>query len=124
MKGKGKTAVAFNIIEGGDALVGTAGADKFILREGDGNVTIEGFQAGVDRVMTDFNSYSDIVGPLGRWHDGQTFDDFTGLTHYTISAVDVNGDGVTDTLISVNDDSIALLGVSIDSLGSASLMGG
>lgn len=117
-------AAALNVVEGGDMLSGTSGADVFILREGQGDLSVEGFQPGVDRVMTDFNSYSDITGPLGRWHDGQTFDDFTGMTHYAISAVDANGDGITDTRIDVNADSITLLGVAPDMLGSASLMGG
>lgn len=103
---------------------GTRGADIFILREGDGDLTVEGFQPGTDRVMTDFNSYSDILGPLGFHYDGQQFYDFTGLTHYSFSIVDANADGIADTRIDVNDDSITLLGISPNQLTSASLFGG
>lgn len=121
---KKKAATSFNMIEGGDVLVGTAGADKFVLREGQGDLTVEGFQPGIDRVLTDFNSYSDIVKFTGRMYDGLTFTDFTGLTHYTVSAVDANADGIIDTRFDVNEDSITLLGVSPDQLFSGALMGG
>jgi hypothetical protein len=119
-----KKAKKLNLIEGGDTLIGTPTADQFALREGDGDITVEGFQAGIDRILTDYNSYSDVVKMTGQWYDGLTFTDFTGLTHYTITAVDANGDGITDTRIQVNNDSITLLGVGPDSLYSGSLMGG
>ena len=119
----GKVA-ALNVVEGGDTLTGTQGADIFVIREGYGDIVVEGFQPGIDRVMTDYNSYSDIVKLTGRWYDGLTFDDFTGQTHYTINAVDANSDGATDTLISINEDTIVLLGVAPDQLFSAALMGG
>jgi hypothetical protein len=124
MKGKGKKAAELNPIEGGDVLIGTSGADIFILREGQGDLTVEGFQPGIDRVMFDFSSYSDVLGPLGRLYDGLTFDDFTGGTHFVVSAVDANGDGITDTRFDANEDSITLLGVGPDLLFSGSLMGG
>lgn len=95
-------------------------ADVYRLTEGDGDVIVSGFDSN-DRVLTDFNSYSDVVR-LGRISDGQTFDDFTGLTHYSVSAVDANADGVMDLRIDVNEDSITLLGVSY--LDSWQLMGG
>lgn len=118
-------AVKLNAIEGSGTLVGTEGADQFILREGQGNLVVEGFQVGIDRILFDFNSYSDAFGPLGRLSDGLQFSDFTGLTHVSVSASDVNGDGITDTTFLVNDsDSITLLGVAPDSLFSGSLMGG
>lgn len=122
MKGKGKK---INLAEGGDTLVGTAGADQFVLREGQGDLIVEGFdRTDGDRVLFDFSSYSDVLGPLGFLHDGQQFRDFTGQTLFTVSAVDANGDGITDTRIQANEDSITLLGVSPDSLTSAALMGG
>lgn len=124
MKGKGKKVVELNLVEGGTTLIGTAEADKFVLREGYGDITVEGFQPGTDRVMTDFNSYSDIVKLTGQWFDGLEFTDFTGLTHYSISSVDANLDGITDTRIDVNNDSITLLGVAPSDLFSPSLMGG
>lgn len=124
MKGKHKAVAEFNLVDGGNHLIGTAEADQFVLREGQGDIVVEGFQPGIDKVLFDFSSYSDILGPLGYLHDGQEFYDFTGGTHFVVSAVDLNGDGITDTRIDANDDSIILLGVSPDSLTSASLMGG
>jgi hypothetical protein len=121
---KGGKKKALSLIEGGAVLVGTADADQFALREGDGDITVEGFQAGIDRILTDYNSYSDVVKMTGQWYDGLTFTDFAGQTHYTITAVDANGDGIADTRIQVNEDSITLLGVGPDSLYSGSLMGG
>ena len=112
------------LIEGGDILTGTHNADIFVLREGQGDITVEGFQPGTDRILFDFSSYSDILGPLGYHHDGDRFTDFTGGTLFAISALDANGDGITDTRITANNDSIILLGVSPDSLTSASLFGG
>jgi hypothetical protein len=117
-------AVKLNAIEGGDTLIGTAAADQFVLREGQGDIVVEGFEAGKDKILFDFNSYSDVLGPLGFLSDGQEFTDFTGGTHFTVSAVDANGDGLTDTRIDANSDSIIILGVAPDSLSSGSLMGG
>jgi hypothetical protein len=119
-----KVKKALNLVEGGDILLGTAQADQFVLRAGDGDIVVEGFEAGVDRVMTDHNSYSDVVKMTGQWYDGLTFTDFTGLTRYTITAVDANLDGITDTRIQVNNDSITLLGVAPEENYSATLMGG
>lgn len=120
MKGHKKA----NLVEGGDTLIGTAAADVFVIREGDGDKIIEGFEAGKDRILFDFNSYSDIVGPLGYRYDGQEFSDFTGQTHFSIHAVDLNSDGLTDTRIDVNDDSITLLGIAPNDITSAAFMGG
>jgi Ca2+-binding RTX toxin-like protein len=109
---------------GDDALTGGAGADKFVLRAGGDHDVVTDFNpADGDRVMFDYGSYSDILY-LGQLHDGQTFQNFTGAATFTVSAVDVNHDGITDTLISVNGDSIALLGWSPDQLWGWSLMGG
>jgi hypothetical protein len=117
-------AVKLNAIEGGSNLVGTEAADQFVLREGQGNIVVEGFGIG-DKILFDFNSYSDVFGPLGRLSEGLEFSDFTGLTNVKVSASDVNGDGIADTTFLVNDsDSITLLGVAPDSLYSGSLMGG
>jgi hypothetical protein len=114
---------ALNLIEGGNTLIGTDGRDQFIIREGQGHITVEGFEAGVDKVLADFNSYSDVFGPFGGFSDGQVFTDFTGLTTVHVDYDDFNGDGVTDTRLTFNgSDSVTLLGV--DAFGSGSLMGG
>lgn len=122
MKGKGKKAA--NLIEGGSELIATDDRDVFILRDGQGDKTVSGFDPSEDKVMFDFNSYSDVLGPFGFLSDGQVITDFTGLTSIHVSASDVNGDGVTDTSFLVGDDSIVLLGVAPSALSSGNLMGG
>lgn len=118
-----KKAKKLNLVEGGDTLIGTAEADKFVIREGQGDITVEGFEAGKDKILADFNSYSDVFGPLGSFTNGQRFTDFTGLTTVVVNYADYNNDGLTDTRLTFNgEDSITLLGVG--SIGSGSLMGG
>jgi hypothetical protein len=116
MKGKGKKAAL--------EVIPTDDSDVFILRDGDGHLTVAGFEPGSDRIMFDFNSYSDVLGPLGRLSDGLTFTDFTGLTTIQVNATDTNNDGITDTTFTVGDDSITLLGIAPSDLYSGSLMGG
>jgi uncharacterized protein YqfA (UPF0365 family) len=124
MKGKGKKVAAeLTVIEGGDTLIGSADADRFIIREGQGDITVVGFEEGKDKILADFNSYSDVFGPLGSFTNGQQFTDFTGLTTVTVDYADFNNDGLTDTRLTFNgEDSITLL--SVDMFGSGSLMGG
>lgn len=114
-------------IEGGlgdDTLFGGAGADTFVLRRGHGNDVVTDFNpASGDRVLFDFGSWSDILY-FGRLQDGVEFDNFTGTAHFIVSAVDHDGDGVTDTRITVDEDSITLIGCAPDQLMGWSLMGG
>jgi hypothetical protein len=118
-----KKAKKLNLVEGGDTLTGTAEADRFVIREGQGDITVEGFEVGRDKILADFNSYSDVFGPLGYFTDGQQFTDFTGQTTVLVDYDDFNGDGLTDTRLTFNgEDIITLLGVGL--LGSGSLMGG
>ena len=116
--------VKLNAIEGGESLIGTEGADQFILREGDGHITVDGFnRLQGDRVLFDFGGYSDVLF-LGSLSDGLEFTSFAG-TQFSFHSVDANGDGIMDTRIDVNGtDSITLLGVGVDSLTGAALMGG
>ena len=76
-----------------------------------------------DRIMFDYGTYSDVM-VFGRLSDGLTWQNFNGTARFTVSASDVNGDGVTDTVISANDDSITLLGVAPDQLWGSALFGG
>ncbi len=117
-----------DFIDGGagtDTLTGGAGSDTFVLREGGGDDVITDFVQGEDRILFDFNSYSDVFGDLGSFYDGQQFTDFTGQTNVLVSAVDANADGVMDTVFTVNGlDSITVLGYAPNSLYSGDLMGG
>jgi Ca2+-binding RTX toxin-like protein len=109
---------------GNDTLTGGDGADKFVLRSGGGHDVVTDFNpAAGDRIMFDYGSYSDVLF-LGALHDGLTFSNSIGTAQFSVSATDYNHDGITDTLISVNDDSIAILGWSPDQLWGWSLMGG
>ena len=109
---------------GNDALTGGEGADTFVLRSGGGDDVITDFNAAEgDRVMFDYGTYSDIMF-LGRLSDGLTWSNFNGTARFSVSASDVNGDGVVDTVISANEDSVTLLGVAPDQLSGSCLFGG
>jgi Ca2+-binding RTX toxin-like protein len=109
---------------GNDALTGGEGADTFVLRSGGGDDVVTDFNAAEgDRVMFDYGTYSDIMF-LGRLSDGLTWSNFNGTAQFSVSAADVNGDGVVDTVISANEDSITLLGVAPDQLSGSCLFGG
>lgn len=104
------------------AIIATREADTFILHAGDGDIVASGFDVGTDNLMLVFHSYSDVLGPLGYFHDGQQFDDFTGQTHIDVTIADLNGDGVLDTRFTVGEDSITLLSAS--GMTTGDLMGG
>lgn len=109
---------------GNDTLTGGDGADTFILRAGGGDDVVTDFNAAAgDRVMFDYGTYSDVM-LFGRLSDGQSWTNFNGSASFSVTAADVNGDGVTDTVISANDDSITLLGVAPDQLWGNCLYGG
>lgn len=103
-------------IEGGagfDTLTGGRGRDTFVVRQSDASFDwVTDFQFGDtdphggfdpdDHLIFDFNSYSGITY-LGYLYDGLTYTDFTGQTQFTVTAVDANGDGATDTQIAATD---------------------
>lgn len=109
---------------GNDQLTGGEGADTFILRSGGGDDVITDFDPTTgDRVLFDFGTYSDYM-VFGQLQDGQTWQNFTGTATFSVSATDANSDGITDTVVSVNEDSITLLGWSPDQLYGWALYGG
>ena len=109
---------------GNDTLSGGAGADTFVLRSGGGHDVVMDFDpAAGDRVMFDYGSYSDVLY-FGQLSDGLSWSNSTGTATFTVAAIDHNGDGVGDTRISANNDSIVLLGWSPDQLMGWTLMGG
>lgn len=109
---------------GNDTLVGGVGADTFVLRSGGGDDVVTDFDAASgDRIMFDYGTYSDIM-VFGRLADGQSWTNFDGSARFSVAAADVNGDGVTDTILSANEDSITLLGVAPDQLWGNCLFGG
>jgi hypothetical protein len=97
--------------------------DVFIIRAGSGDTTVEGFGFG-DRIMFDLGGcYSDIWF-LGRVEE-KTYSNWTGTASITVSSVDANSDGVTDTRIDTSTgDSITLLGVEPTNLLGYQFMGG
>lgn len=116
-----------DVLDGGsgnDTLTGGSGADTFVLRSGGGHDVVTDFDAASgDRVMFDYGTYSDFM-VFGRLSDGQSWTNFDGSAHFSVAAADVNGDGVTDTVLSANDDSITLLGVAPNQLWGNCLFGG
>lgn len=114
-------------IEGGkgnDHLTGGDGPDTFVLRAGDGHDVVTDFNpAEGDRVLFDYGTYSDVMF-LGALSDGLTWQNATHTATFTVSAVDANHDGVGDTTITANSDSITLLGWSPQDLMGWALQGG
>jgi Ca2+-binding RTX toxin-like protein len=113
---------------GNDILIGGRGADKFVLRRGGGNDIIADFVmtdslATTDRVLLDYGTYSDILW-FGLFGDGQTFTNFTNTATFSIHAADVNADGVMDTVIQADADSITILNYAPSQLRGYILFGG
>jgi Ca2+-binding RTX toxin-like protein len=109
---------------GNDTLTGGAGADTFVLRSGGGHDVITDYDmASGDRLLFDFGTYSDFM-VFGRLYDGQTWTNFNNTATFTVTASDVNNDGVTDTVISVNDDSITVLGWAPEQISGWLISGG
>lgn len=113
---------------GNDTYTGGLGADKFVLRSGGGHDVVTDFNpAEGDRVLFDYGTYSDVMF-LGSLSDGLTWQNSTHTATFTVSAVDYNSDGHTDTLITVDyaggQDSIALLGWAPQDLMGWALQGG
>lgn len=116
-----------DVLDGGagnDTLTGGGGADTFVLRSGGGSDTITDFDAySGDRILFDFGTYSDYM-TTGALYDGETWNNFNNTATFTVHAADVNRDGVLDTVITVNNDSITILGWAPEQMSGAWLIGG
>lgn len=114
-----------DVINGGvgnDTLTGGRGADMFVFSERSGFDIITDFNAAEgDTIVFDLGSDGQLAlsGPL---YDGLQFT--VGGTDCSVGCVDVNGDGVMDTQISLNGNNVFLLGYSPDQVESASLIFG
>ena len=113
---------------GNDILTGGAGRDTFALRAGDGVDVITDYQQGEDRLLFDagVGRYDGQLGGFfGPLYDGQVFSNSNDSASWTVSAVDYNGDGVTDTRIDMSTGgSFVVLGLAPNMLGSADIFGG
>jgi Ca2+-binding RTX toxin-like protein len=113
-----------NGLRGNDSLTGGAGADTFVLASGGGHDVITDFNpVDGDRILFDFGTYSDYM-VFGKLADGQTWSNFTNTATFTVNAEDVNRDGVMDTVIQVNNDSVTILNWAPDQLSGWCLYGG
>jgi Ca2+-binding RTX toxin-like protein len=113
---------------GSDTLIGGRGADTFVLRRGGGHDIITDFVmtdslATTDQVLLDYGTYSDILW-FGLLGDGLTFNNFNNTATFSIRAADVNADGVVDTVIQADSDSITILNYSPSQLRGYILYGG
>jgi Ca2+-binding RTX toxin-like protein len=140
IKGTGKSEVLVgtsgtDLIDGGagnDTIIGGVGADTLTGGRG-ADTFVFGARSQLD-VITDFNPAEgdtvlfDLDGSgaeaafTGRLSDGMSFQVGTGTC--TVTCVDLNGDGVTDTQLTLNGESVFLLGWSPDQLYGSCLIFG
>jgi Ca2+-binding RTX toxin-like protein len=125
-----------DVLQGGlgnDTLTGDAGpndygSDEFIYRfDGSTDVITDFSAAEGDRVVLDSGAgvYSGIMG-LGFIGDGGVLTNHLGTASFYFSAVDYDGDGVTDTLVTSDyaDGSLIILGNDPATLTGAAFLGG
>jgi hypothetical protein len=110
-----------------DILTGKKGGDTFVLRANGGDDVITDFNIRDDQLLFDSGTgvNDGVLPPLGHLEDGQVFSNSQGTASWTVQAVDANGDGITDTLITMSTGgSITLLGVAPEELASGHIFGG
>jgi hypothetical protein len=139
IKGTGKADVLYgtaasDIIDGGagndtiisgsgvDTLTGGHGADTFVFNSNTQYVTITDFNpAEGDRVVMDFGTGAPTSLYSGTLSDGLAIDTAGGCC--TVHCVDVNGDGVMDTQLSMNGENMFLLGCLPTQLHGSDILG-
>jgi len=108
---------------GNDTLTGGRGADNFVFGARSQLDMITDFNpAEGDRIVLDLGGSANKAVYSGQLWDGLSFDTVGGTC--SVSCVDANGDSVMDTQISINGNSIFLLGCEPDQLYGWAIMGG
>ena len=108
---------------GNDTLTGGRGADTFVFGARSQIDMITDFNpAEGDRVLLDLGGSADKAAYSGQLWDGLSFSTVGGTCN--VSCVDANGDGVMDTQISINGNSVFLLGCQPGELYGWAIMGG
>ena len=139
IKGTGKADVLYgtassDIIDGGagndtiisgsgfDTLTGGHGADTFVFNSSTQYVTITDFNpAEGDRVVLDFGTAAPASIYSGALSDGLSLQTSGGCC--TVHCVDVNGDGIMDTQLSMNGENMFLLGWQPTQLHGSDILG-
>ena len=108
---------------GTDYLTGGRGADTFIFGERSQYDIITDFNAAEgDRIVLDMGGSADVAVYSGDLYDGLAFETAGGTCY--VSSVDINGDGVMDTQLSLNGNNLFLLGSDPSSVSGYDIMGG
>ena len=108
---------------GTDYLTGGRGADTFVFGAHSQYDVITDFNpAEGDRILLDLGGSADAPAYSGVLADGLSFQTAGGTC--TVSCVDINGDGVMDTQLSIGGDNLFLLGCMPNQLHGWDIMGG
>jgi Ca2+-binding RTX toxin-like protein len=108
---------------GVDTLTGGHGADTFVFNADTQYVTITDFNpAEGDHVQLDFGGSASTAAYSGVLWDGLTFQTAGGTC--AVHCVDINGDGIMDTQLSMNGANMFLLGCTPNMLHGSDIMGG
>ena len=107
---------------GTDYLTGGRGADNFVFGAHSQYDIITDFNAAEgDRIVLDMGGSTGNVAYAGDLWDGLSFQTAGGTCY--VSCVDINGDGVMDTQLSIGGNNLFLLGCDPDSVSGYNIMG-
>lgn len=112
-----------DVIDGGagtDYLTGGRGADTFIFHAHSQYDVVMDFNAAEgDRIVFGTDASASQVVYSGQLSDGLAIQTATGACY--VHCVDINGDGVMDTQLSLNGDNLFLLGCAPDQVNGSCL---